>query len=338
MRDFIVSSKSAGKKVIRAAILEFPNLTPSSLQKALKHKDIRINGKRISSDIPVSEGDRVELWLPEVLFEKKSDNEVSAQSSGIGKAASGSSPMDDYKVVFESDDLLLVNKRQGLAVHGGKGMDGDCLIDILRRDYHNPSLDLCHRIDMNTGGLILTAKNKQSLEDAIALFKADLITKRYRCLVRGVPTVGEHVICQDEAIMKEISAYLEKPRTGNVFIHDIPKEGDLPITSRYRVLHTYKGIGPDGEDVSDIEVELVTGRTHQIRAQFAHLGHPILGDGNYGRNQYNLNFRNLRGGKVRYQQLFASTLLFGKIPKENIHSRLSGRHFAIEPLYDVKLS
>ena len=324
MRDFTVSSKNSGKKVIRAAILEFPNLTPSSLQKALKHKDIRINGKRISSDTIVSEGDHVELWIPDVLFEQAPETKKPEY--------------DDYKVVFESDDLLLVNKRQGLAVHGGKGMTGDCLIDILRKDQHNPALDLCHRIDMNTGGIVLTAKNKKSLEDAIALFKAGTITKRYRCLVRGVPTEGTNVICTDDAIMKEVSAYLEKPPTGNVFIHDMPKDGDLPITSRYRVLKTYKGQGPDGEDVSDIEVELVTGRTHQIRAQFAHLGHPIIGDGNYGRNQYNLHFKNLRGGKVRYQQLFASTLLFGKIPKENVHHRLSGRSFSIEPLYDVKLS
>ena len=323
MRDFTVPEKSDEKKVIRAAILEFPNLTPAVLQKALKHKDIRINGKRISSDTTVNTGDRVEIWIPDALFEKEAEPKKPE--------------FDDYKVVFESDDLLLVNKRQGLAVHSGKGMEGDCLIDILRKDYHNKTLDLCHRIDMNTGGLILTAKNKKSLEEAISLFKADLITKRYRCLVRGVPTYGEHVICQDEAIMKEVSAYLEKPATGNVFIHDIPKEGDLPITSRYRVLKVYNKAGPDGEDVSDIEVELVTGRTHQIRAQFAHLGHPIIGDGNYGRNQYNLHFRNLRGGKVRYQQLFASTLLFGKIPKENIHHRLSGRSFSIEPLYDVKL-
>ncbi len=324
MKDFTVPAKSDGKKVIRASIIEYPNLTPAVLQKALKHKDIRINGKRISSDLTVSEGDRVELWIPDALFEQSTETKKPEY--------------DDYKVVFESDDLLLVNKRQGLAVHGGKGMSGDCLIDILRRDYHNPSLDLCHRIDMNTGGILLTAKNKKSLEDAISLFKADLITKRYRCLVRGVPTVGTHVICQDEAIMKEVSAYLEKPPTGNVFIHDVQKQGDLPITSRYRVLKTYEGAGPDGEDVSDIEVELVTGRTHQIRAQFAHLGHPIIGDGNYGRNQYNLHFKNLRGGKVRYQQLFASTLLFGKIPKENMHHRLSGRSFSIEPLYDVKLN
>ena len=325
MKDFTVSAKSAGKKVIRAAILEYPNLTPAVLQKALKHKDIRINGKRISSDAIVSEGDVVEIWIPDALFE------------GSPSAKSTSDALDNYKVVFESDELLLVNKRQGIAVHSGRGTTGDCLIDILRRDYHNKNLDLCHRIDMNTGGLVLTAKDKKSLEDAIFLFKNDLITKRYRCLLRGVPTMGTTVICQDEAIMKEVSAFLEKPAKGNVFIHDVEKPGDLPITSRYRVLEVYKGIGPDGEDVSDVEVELVTGRTHQIRAQFAHLGHPILGDGNYGRNQYNLHFQNLRGGKVRYQQLFATTLLFGKIPKENVHNKLSGRKFSIEPLYDVQL-
>ena len=324
MKDFTVPARSSGKRVIRSAILEFPNLTPSALQKALKHKDIRVNGKRVSTDVTVEEGAHVEIWLPDALFEQD--------------ATSKASTLDNYKVVFESDDLLAVNKRQGIAVHSGKGTEGDCLIDILRKDSHNPSLDLCHRIDMNTGGLVLTAKNKKSLEDAITLFKADLITKRYRCLVRGVPTCGTPVICQDDAIMKEVSAFLEKPKTGNVFIHDIQKPGDLPITSRYRVLHVYSGIGPDGEDVSDLEVELVTGRTHQIRAQFAHLGHPIIGDGNYGRNQYNLHFQNLRGGKVRFQQLFASTLLFGKIPKENIHYRLSGRSFTIEPLYDVKLN
>ena len=324
MRNFTVSDKSAGKKVIRAAILEYPALTPAILQKALKHKDIRINGKRISSDVPVDAGDVVEIWIPDALFEGSAPKKPAAA-------------LDDYKVVFESDDLLLVNKRQGIAVHSGKGTEGDCLIDLLRRDYHNKNLDLCHRIDMNTGGLVLTAKNKKSLEDAIYLFKNDLITKRYRCLVRGVPNAGTTVVCQDEAIMKEISAFLEKPAKGNVFIHDIEKPGDLPITSRYRVLEVFKGIGPDGEDVSDIEVELVTGRTHQIRAQFAHLGHPILGDGNYGRNQYNLHFQNKKGGKVRYQQLFATTLLCGKIPKENRHYALSGRKFSIEPLYDVTL-
>lgn len=326
MKSFTVSADKDGKHVIRVSISEFEMLTPAMLQKALRRKDIRVNGKRIGDDRPVYTGDVIELWLPDDCFVH------TAPTAGTP------SSLADYKIVSETDRLLVVNKRQGLAVHSGKGTEGPALIDLIRQDQRNPAIDLCHRIDMNTGGLVLLAKGKENLEDAIALFKQELITKRYRCLVRGVPTAGEPCVCADEAIMNEISAYLEKPGHGNVFIHDVPKDSrDLPITSRYRVLKVLKGAGPEGEDVSEIEVELVTGRTHQIRAQFAHLGHPILGDGNYGRNQYNRFFQSKSGGRVRYQQLFATTLLFGRIPRENRHAALSGRRFSIVPMYDVDL-
>jgi len=326
MKSFTVSADKDGKHVIRVAISEFDMLTPAMLQKALRRKDIRINGKKISEDSPVITGDHVELWLPDACFVKTAP-----------AAEPSSSGLSDYKVVFENDRLILVNKRQGLVVHSGRGTEGPALIDIIRKDQKNPAIDLCHRIDMNTGGLVLLAKGKDHLEHAIALFKQDLIVKRYRCLVRGVPTEGEPCVCADDTIMKEIRAYLEKPSRGDVYIHDIPKEGDLPIITRYRVLKVLAGIGPDKEDVSELEVELVTGRTHQIRAQFAHLGHPILGDGNYGRNQYNHHFTSKNGSKVRYQQLFATTLLFSRIPKENHHTGLSLRKFSIVPLYDVDL-
>ncbi len=325
MKTFTVTSDKSGKHIVRVALTNYPTLSPADLHKALKKKDIRINGKRISEDAPVFTGDLVELWLPDEAFEVKP------------KAVGGTAEMSDYKIVMETDRILLVNKRQGLAVHTGKGTQGPALIDIVRTRQKDRDIDLCHRIDMNTGGLVLLAKGKENLEHAIALFKKDLITKRYRCLVRGVPTEGEPCVCQDDTIMKEIRAFLEKPTRGNVFIHDEAGENDLPIITRYRVLHTLKGVGPDAEDVSEIEVEIVTGRTHQIRAQFAHLGHPILGDGNYGRNVYNHHFRTRSGAKLRYQQLFATTLLFGKIPRENLHNALSGRTFSIVPLYDVDL-
>lgn len=325
MKSFVVTSDKAGKKVVRVAVSEFPAVTPAILQKALRHKDIRINGKRVGTDEIVSEGDHVELWIPDEAF--RPTYETPTQDSGL----------DDYKIVFESDRLLLVNKRQGLAVHSGKGTVGPTLIDIIRKDFRNPAIDLCHRIDMNTGGLVMLAKGKENLEHSIRLFHEDLITKRYRCLVKGVPDMGTPCICSDEVLMKEISAFLEKPGHGNVFIHDIEGPEDLPIRTRYRVLSVIPGVGPDGDDVSELEVELVTGRTHQIRAQFAHLGHPILGDGNYGRNVYNHHFTAPGGGKIRYQQLFATTLLFAKIPRDNLHYGLSGRKFSIIPMFDVNL-
>lgn len=322
MKSFTVSPGMSGKKVIRASVFAFPALSAPVLQKALRNRDIRINGKRVSSDVTVQEGDCVELWLPDVFFDKTIPDPVPGT--------------DDYKVVFETDHLLLVNKRPGLAVHPGKSEKGSTLIEIIRSDTRNPDLDLCHRIDMNTGGLLLLAKGKESLEQAIRLFREDRITKRYRCLVRGVPDEGTPCVCADDTLMKELSSWLEKPARGNVFIHDEKGPDDLAITTRYRVLRVYINSGPDGEHVSEIEVELVTGRTHQIRAHMAHLGHPILGDGNYGRNSYNRFFRTTAGSYPKRQQLFASSLIFAKIPRDNIHYGLSGRTFSIEPRYDIR--
>lgn len=178
----------------------------------------------------------------------------------------------------------------------------------------------------------MIAKDKDYLEDAVRLFKNELVTKRYRCLVVGkIPKdLGEPVICRDEALMSEVSAYLEKTSSGQVYIHDSKQEGDLPITTRYRVLGYHDGF-------SEIECELVTGRTHQIRAQFAHLGYPVLGDGNYGRNQVNLAFRAKDGGRIKHQQLWSTTLMFGRISADNKHRELSGRTFSIEPKYEVEL-
>ncbi len=313
MHKFTVNKASGGSHVVKACRDNFPSLKSSDLYRALKHKDIRIDGKKVSSDITVREGQTVEVWLPDSLFEQSVEQTESL-----------------YAKVYESDRLLIVNKRQGIAVHSGGNTGPVNLIDSVRKDLNDPEADLCHRIDMNTGGLVMIAKDKEALEDAVYLFKNNLVIKRYRALVYGIPDEGDPVICEDDAVMKEVSAFLEKTPGGNVYIHDIEQKGDLPITSRYRVLNTYG-------DISDIEVELVTGRTHQIRAQFAHMGHPVIGDGLYGREKINSCYTGVNGGKVKYQQLFASTLILRKIPKENCHHGLSGRRFTLNPDFGVKL-
>lgn len=321
MKRYTVTAAMDGKHVVKASQMAFPALEASDLYRALKHKDIRVDGRKISNDIAVNEGSEVEVWLPDSLFdgEERSD------------------PAVTFKKVAETDGLLLVNKPQGLPVHSGKNTGDANLIDIIRKKSGYPEAELVHRIDMNTGGILMVAKNKKYLEDAIKLFSDNLLIKRYRALMLGVPKGGEPVICEDEAVMLEVSAFLEKTSGGKVYIHDEKHPGDLPIATRYRVLNVYKGIGPSGEDVSDVELELVTGRTHQIRAQFAHMGNPVIGDGNYGRNNKNSFFKNMAGGKVRYQQLFATTLLLRKIPADNLHRELSGRKFSIEPAFDVDL-
>ena len=326
MRDFTVSKAQDGLHVVKASQEAFPQLKSADLFHALKRRDIRIDGKKVNKDIAVKAGSVVEIWLPDDLFDAKKASAPAASKE----------PM--FEIVAETKGLLIVNKSQGIAVHSGKSDIDDTLIDLIRETTKYKDAELCHRIDMNTGGLVLIAKNKQALADCVELFKNNLVTKRYRALVLGEPDEGEPAVGEDGTIYKEVKGYLEKTKAGKVYIHDDKHPGDLDIATKYKILKTFKDAGPDGESVSDLELELVTGRTHQIRAQFAHLGHPVIGDGNYGRNKVNMHFETKDGKKVRYQQLFSCQILFGRIPKNNMHVDVSGKTYKILPDYNVKLA
>ena len=325
MRDFKVTKSQDGLHVVKASQEAFPQLKSSDLFHALKRRDIRIDGKKINKDIAVREGSTVEIWLPDDLFD-------------AGKAPKAAKPQEKmFEIVAETKGLLIVNKSQGIAVHSGKSDIDDTLIDLVRETTKYKEAELCHRIDMNTGGLVLIAKNKQALADCVELFKNDLVTKRYRALVLGEPDVGEPAVGEDGTIYKEVKGYLEKTKAGKVYIHDEKQPGDLDIATKYRILKVFENAGPEGESVSDLELELVTGRTHQIRAQFAHIGHPVIGDGNYGRNKVNMHFETVDGKKVRWQQLFSCQIMFGRVPKNNMHVDVSGKTYKIEPDYKVRL-
>lgn len=330
MKTFIINEKTQGKRLVRAICTEFPKVSVLHVQKALKNKDVRINGKRTKLDEIVCNGDEIAVYLSDEILDGTSD-----QGNTQKKPEQKSVPY--YNIVYQDENILVVNKRPGIAVHPGENTEGLSLIELVRRDLGNDEITLCHRIDMNTGGLLLLARNKTALAGAIRALENKLVSKRYRCLVRGIPDAGDPILCDDGTPMKEITSHLEKSSgKGDVYIHDEPKEGDLDIVTRYRILHIFKGAGPDEEDVSELEVELVTGRTHQIRAHFAHLGHPLLGDGKYGRNAYN-RFFEAKKGKLKYQQLYATTLQFKLIPKGDILAYLSNRAFRINPAYDVIL-
>ena len=321
MRKFTVTSDMSGKHVVKACLDAFPMLKSSELFHALKRKDIRVDGKKTSQDIAVKEGQEVEVWLPDELFGRK--------------AAKAEDKKPAYKVAFETRGLLIINKPQGLAVHTGKTVSSGTLIDLIRRETGYAQAELCHRIDMNTGGLVMVAKNKKALEDAVALFKEGLITKRYRAIVLGTPEGGEPVVYDDGTVMYEIRAYLEKTRSGEVYIHDERQAHDLPIATRYRVIKTYRPSEYGMPEISEIECELVTGRTHQIRAQFAHLGYPVIGDGNYGRNKINTGFKAAGGAKLRHQQLYSTEITAGRVPSGNMHADISGKTFKIAPEYEL---
>jgi 23S rRNA pseudouridine955/2504/2580 synthase len=356
MKTFKAEKKSNGKKLVHVICAEFPDAKPSVILKALQNKDIRVNGQKTKTDDFVFIGDEISVYVSDDLLFNKSDSvkekadgspqtqtssadaksQTSSRSS-TGKSTSSNDSRPPYTVVYQDENILVINKSPHIAVHPGESTVGPTLIELIRKDTNNSEITLCHRIDMNTGGLILLARNKKALAGVIAALKEDKIRKRYRLLVRGIPDVGEPVVCYDGIKMKEIKSFLEKPPgKADVYIHDEAKEGDLDITTRYRILEIFKGVGPQGEDVTELEAELVTGRTHQIRAHFAHIGHPLLGDGKYGRNAYNRHFKG-KSGKLTHQQLFSTSLHFVDIQKPVMLSYLSNRIFKIKPDYDIEL-
>lgn len=323
MKSFIVSEKDDSRHLVRVISSEFPALEIPVIRKALRNRDIRINGKRVREDQAVHASDEITVYLPDGSFDSHTlirEHDTSAL----------------YNVTYSDKHLIVAVKKPGLAVHSGKGLKGDALVDLVRKEFGSISINLCHRIDMNTGGLVLLGRDPAAISAISDAIRTGILTKRYRCLVRGTPSEGKPVICSDRSRMYEIRAFLERSKaSGEVFIHNEEHPGDFEITTRYRVLNSYDRAGPDAESVSELEVELVTGRTHQIRAHLAHIGHPVLGDGKYGRNSYNRYFREMNKG-LRYQQLWATSLIFGDMSFSPVLSHLSGRVFKCRAEFDIR--
>ncbi len=325
MREFVVGPQEHGAGLVRHLCARYPALTPGVVLRALRKKDIRINGQRVSTDRTLVEGDRVTLYLP-ASTEMTPAARVTGDPGDAGGAATA------IREVFRGGGLLIVEKPQGMAVHAGARVRSEPLIDALRRRYDNAALTLCHRLDQGTGGLVMLAFDPATLAAAQDLMKKRLIRKFYRALAHGAWPA--HVGGADG--FATYDAWLEKPaRQSRVYIHDAPAPGRLPIRTRVRCLRVLRV--PDGDPVSELEIELVTGRTHQIRAHLAWLGHPILGDALYGRNLDNRRFHEAGGGRLRRQQLFATALCFGAVEKNHRLAWLSNRQFSISPPYTVAI-
>jgi 23S rRNA pseudouridine955/2504/2580 synthase len=335
MQTFEIPVSQSGERLIRAILVQYPTLTSSLVYKALRKRDVKINGRRVQADQTLQGGETIEIYLPDTCFSPTSATSAGPAGSA-GKTQVSSRP--PFQVVFNDARLLILNKAPSLSVHGGGDTNDEepTLIGMVRERWHDPAIELCHRLDRNTGGLIILARRPEIRKAVAELMEQGRLIKRYRCLVRGVPTEGRPITAADGREFQQIEAWLEKvSQTSEVYIHAEKQPRDVSVITRYQVLRIFEGLGPDGEAVSELLVELATGRTHQIRAHLAFIGHPLLGDGKYGRNQYNRHFRGA-SGPLRLQQLFACQLIFlphGKGPLAD----LAGRTFAIEPEYDLVL-
>lgn len=282
MKKLIVNKKYDGKKLNKFLLENIPNLSFSLFCQTLKKKDIKINNKRTNKDITVFDGDEILIYISDDLL--KDTNTCT-----------------DLKIVYEDNNILVIDKPKNIEVTGNNS-----LTDIVHKYYKNSEFKPmpCHRLDRNTTGLILYAKNSKSLDILLSKFKNHEIEKHYLALVYGIPNVN----------YKKVQSYLFKDnKKAMVYISDIPKKGYVKIITSFTVLEKRK----NNTTVLDVEIE--TGKTHQIRAHLAYLGLPIVGDGKYGKNDINKKL----GEKS--QMLCSYILKFNFINDSDILDYLNGK-------------
>ncbi len=305
MRELIIGQNDAGQRLDKFLSKAVPALPPSMMYKSIRTKKIKVNRKRAEADMKLMVGDSVLLFLRDEFFEKPADDRG---------ALTRITPKLD--IVYEDENILLLNKRPGVLVHEDTAGNENTLIMhvqayLAQRGEYDPENEqsfapsLCNRIDRNTGGIVIAAKNAEALREMNELIKTGGTHKYYVCAVHGVPSprVGR------------LHGWLIKDSVNNtVSVSDKKRSGAKECITEYRVLREKRG-------EALLEVKLLTGRTHQIRAQFAHAGHPLLGDGKYGVN------RDDRARGYKYQALYSYRL--GFTVESGLLSYLNGREFSL---------
>lgn len=282
MKSFTVSKSDEGQKLERLLQKHFPSLPRSLMFKEIRKKNIKVNKKRCEASYTVREGDLVELYLKDEVLQERSNYYDFMRAPKT------------LDVIYEDENLLLINKKAGVLCHpDGSEYVNTLISSVQRRLYESGEWEpdkasftpaLANRLDRNTSGIIIAAKNAAALKELNLAMKERRIEKHYLAAVHGEFDTASATL---EAFIKKD----EKKNTVSVF--DNQTDGAKKIITKYTVLDSFNGI-------SLLDIDLITGRTHQIRAHMAHIGHPLVDDGKYGRNT----------GRFR-QALCSYRLIFG---------------------------
>ncbi|MBO4309417.1 MAG: RluA family pseudouridine synthase [Clostridia bacterium] len=307
MRIINVNRNDAGQRLDKFLSKAVKGLPTSMMYKYIRLKKIKVNGSRAQPNDMLAEGDEIALYIRDEFFDSP-EGDVEALFRIVPK----------IDVLYEDPNILLLNKRPGVLVHEDASAGENTLIlhvkaYLAQKGEYDPRAEqsfapaLCNRIDRNTGGIVIAAKNADALREMNEKIRNDEVRKFYYCVVHGRMPKREDTL----------RAYLKKNSADNlVSVSDEERSGWKEIITKYRLL-------ADRQGLSLLEVELVTGRTHQIRAHMAHIGHPLLGDGKYGVN------RRDRERGYKYQALYAYRLAFRFENGEGTLGYLNGKSFEI---------
>lgn len=310
MKSFVINKNDAGQRLDKFISKAVPSLPYSLIYKSIRTKNIKVNRKRADISYKLNEGDTVDVYVKDEFFTSKSPQYAFKNASKL------------LDIVYEDQNIMLVNKSAGVLVHEDKNEYSDTLILRIQRylfekgeyspdDENSFAPALANRIDRGTSGIVIAAKNAESLRILNEKIKNRELVKKYLCLVHGAFSKKDGVI----------SAFLQKDCDSNrVYIHSQRQSGDKEIKTGYRVIAQKDGI-------SLLEIELFTGRTHQIRAQMAYIGHPLVGDGKYGKNtdDKKLGFK--------HQALCSYFLKFDFISDAGILNYLNQKTFKLKSIW-----
>ncbi len=310
MRSYTIGKNDAGQRLDKFIAKAVPRLPAALMHKYLRLKRIKLNRKRCENATRLNENDVLELYIGDEFF-----SDTTQEYPFLLAPA-------ELNIVYEDENILLADKPAGLIVHEDKQETVDTLINriqkyLFEKGEYSPQNEnsfapaLCNRIDRNTGGIVIAAKNAEALRVLNEKIKNRELQKFYLCIVHGTL----------QSKCATLIGYLKKDDdTNTVEVKARPFEGAKTIKTKYRVITEKNGC-------SLLEVELLTGRTHQIRAHFASIGHPLLGDTKYGTNSQN------KGSGFKYQALYSYKLVFCFTEDAGALNYLNNKSFEVEDVW-----